>query len=1745
MLSDAKMGRKLMSFMTVGILLLSVFAGVGISQEDDDLDSIAPAMLRDENDGTEENYESVLEPTGSDMTEKTWGKGHDSWIDENGSQQFLTDDHFGYPRPNMDLNDEDEVSEGLETTFIGITDLRADTHSIYLNERNAIHVTVQNIGGDAGDAAYAENITAAIDEIEDMIDEYSGHPRVGLLEKAVERLEDTLLLVSEHQREESIKSVRQAVVHLNAAGQGRQGIPTEDVILWLGEVVRLKVDTVIDEAGRNFGSEHPDVQEADAIYEDGVDKLEDGKYIPALNRFRMAFKIVLGAYVADVNIDAYSWMPDGYEEDIWSGEIEQLEAESYEVLTFNWHPTKRGIHYLRFNMTGEYEVYRSPPGTEESPFRMMSFGVSVIPMADEYEYWEGGKTIDDEVEFPSEGYDSTEILMWDGDLTIKEGGALIFRDNVTFIIENPEAGDYGIHIKQGGRFEIDSPLRTTEINADASNGWESYFFHNHGEVHFEGPTIMRTYGPEDIAHPGGIQNFAGSTAVLDNTTVIEADTHSVYIGEDSNIHVMGEDSVIGRHDQGETERLQGHGIIVEGVAPRIEDVAIQWHKEDGIHVRDSRPGPIPAASLHEYASGDYDQQLTRDGRTSTQPIVDAGNGNLYMVYLDEDDQHINFMRSSDQGRTWSEPIIVPDSAIEEGHLGNISFSADGDNLAVAWEVWTEAISDEPDLSPALVLQYSSNGGEGWAREPYTIGLSCYPSVEVEGNTIYVGYMYRPWPPYPIVGSVRLRWTDSGWENEYEHDFEIEEGVPEIAVVGDTIHTVIASEGNISYIRSDDGGESWTETEIIAEYAGEMPYGYVSMDAVEDRVYLVWSMDGDYNDFQLPYRVYGMYANYEEGEWEWSDEILISSESTGNSVHPDVTSDNDGNWYVVWEDDEPYDSRIRYSVLDKEGEVVVTDMCLTPDTHEAILPSITIDGEGYAYVVWSDGREYITEIFIKQQRIRITNTLIGTFRYVTQNGITLQNSQGSIISHNHLQKCRYAIQLHSSNSNIMENNKILEFSYGIFLQDGSKDNTLRNNNISDIGSRVAISIDESVNNVLINNTMVRSGIFILGEELSHWNTHEIETCNTVNDKPVYYWANKTGGTVPAGAGQIILANSTDVTVERQEISWGCIGITLGFSNRNTIDSNVLSDNADGIGLFRSHGNTISNNIVWMNSYRGIFLYQSDRNLFEDNIQGVSLLPGIYVIQSNDNNLSNNTAHGNAFYGIVLLESTSNDIINNTATSNSLGTGSGIRLYGSNDNTVTKNWAAYNGWGIRLTLSHDNHIVNNNASDNHFTHSGIFLEGSDRNTIVGNIANSNNLAGIRLWYSNDNIISENTASYHKINFSGIYLQYSDHNMITNNTANSNRLAGISLHDSTGNHVSHNIVTSNRKNGIFVTDSYRNKIDNNLANSNSENGIHLFDTDDCIVSYNTVSNNTYGIIMEGSDINTVSNNDVIYNGRYGVRVVSSNDNTIYHNNFMFNGVQAIDDGSNQWDAGHPAEDGLGGNYWSDYEEKYPGAEPLPPPYDWIWDTPYEIAGDDNEDRYPLREPVGDLLKFEIPLTAHEESDGWNFVSIPIEPLDPTVPTVLSSIEGTYDTVLSFQSARDEILHVTEEDSAEWKSYVPDRPDHYNTLKVLNNTHGFWIRMTEDANLTVYGYAPEVGTTTLVLEPGWNMVGYPSVSEGDHDLPEEVDIIGYFDKYEEYNVAYDHEPADFVFVPGQGYWIHNPTEANIVWTVEFTLDG
>jgi len=188
-----------------------------------------------------------------------------------------------------------------------------------------------------------------------------------------------------------------------------------------------------------------------------------------------------------------------------------------------------------------------------------------------------------------------------------------------------------------------------------------------------------------------------------------------------------------------------------------------------------------------------------------------------------------------------------------------------------------------------------------------------------------------------------------------------------------------------------------------------------------------------------------------------------------------------------------------------------------------------------------------------------------------------------------------------------------------------------------------------------------------------------------------------------------------------------------------------------------------------------------------------------------------------------------------------------------------------------------------------------------------------------------------------------------------------------------------------------------------------------------------------------------------------------------------------------------------------------------------------DGNEDA--VQEPGEDLPTMEIELLADGPSGGWNFVSFNLDLEDDDLVNILEhaeyGISGNYDRVMYYDASTDG-----------WYSYVPGRAEHFNNLELWDHTMGLWIRMIDDDMLTVQGSEP--GETTLTLAPGWNMVGLPSSTDGNHDLPAEVTTVGRFDASEEYNIVYV-DASGFIFSPGEGYWVYNNADHNVDWVVGY----
>jgi parallel beta-helix repeat protein len=152
----------------------------------------------------------------------------------------------------------------------------------------------------------------------------------------------------------------------------------------------------------------------------------------------------------------------------------------------------------------------------------------------------------------------------------------------------------------------------------------------------------------------------------------------------------------------------------------------------------------------------------------------------------------------------------------------------------------------------------------------------------------------------------------------------------------------------------------------------------------------------------------------------------------------------------------------------------------------------------------------------------------------------------------------------------------------------------------------------------------------------------------------------------------------------------------------------------------------------------------------------------------------------------------------------------------------------------------------------------------------------------------------------------------------TFSDNREFGIAILGSQDVLINNNEVEANGDSGIIIIDSENIELTSNNLEGNQNNGLTLILTSDVTIEYNSFSsNNNYGIYFDTSLSTEVSWNNFIENSN---AQAYSDDETV----FIY-------------------------NYWDDWTHQ-PNSN-----NDCFFDVPYPIEGSfDNEDPYPLREPV-----------------------------------------------------------------------------------------------------------------------------------------------------------------------------------------------
>lgn len=271
-----------------------------------------------------------------------------------------------------------------------------------------------------------------------------------------------------------------------------------------------------------------------------------------------------------------------------------------------------------------------------------------------------------------------------------------------------------------------------------------------------------------------------------------------------------------------------------------------------------------------------------------------------------------------------------------------------------------------------------------------------------------------------------------------------------------------------------------------------------------------------------------------------------------------------------------------------------------------------------------------------------------------------------------------------------------------------------------------------------------------------------------------------GTISA-SGNYELANNLS------SASGTCITITAPNVNLNCLNFSITGSGVyPSTAVYSNQANTSVSNCTIDNFWKGIHFDNVSGGIVSKNTisSNVTQAMGIHLMSGSGNQLQSNSAVTRPSYGgapIVLEGSSNNTLINNYGESDKW---IGITLWdlagvGANNNILTGNTGIGGPDGIILWNSDNNRLTSNTGIGNGNPGRGIYLVGSDGNTLDSNICRA-------------------TASSTYIGVAGCDLIWSSNNYLANNQIESNGGAGLSIYGdntngaSTGNTILNNTLS-----------------------------------------------------------------------------------------------------------------------------------------------------------------------------------------------------------------------------------------------------------------------------------------------------------------------------------------------------------------
>jgi parallel beta-helix repeat protein len=382
-----------------------------------------------------------------------------------------------------------------------------------------------------------------------------------------------------------------------------------------------------------------------------------------------------------------------------------------------------------------------------------------------------------------------------------------------------------------------------------------------------------------------------------------------------------------------------------------------------------------------------------------------------------------------------------------------------------------------------------------------------------------------------------------------------------------------------------------------------------------------------------------------------------------------------------------------------------------------IDDITLDGNGHLLCGPTTGKHMGFGIHLQwTKNVTITNIVISNSHAYS---IFLDESSNCRIINNSILSidCMWGIRLVDSYHNFLTNNTVMNTYKAIELI-SSRYNTLSNNEVMDNTHGIWLNAQyhPSTGNTLRNNVMIGNKHSFLVYSHFHFMSgyiNDVDTSNTVDGKPIYYWINRHDESVPLDAGCVVIVNSSRINVKDLKLRNTATGVCLAYTENSVIENVTATVNYCGIDLQLSRYNVITKNNLTDNDGPGIFLHRSNHNNLTDNFVQNTNTSGIWLEDCGGGGRGGspgyNTLIGNTVLysradkpqewdgaGILVDDSTYCKVIDNNVTNNSFGIVIGASH--ATNNQISGNNIVMNDVGLMLGGCVYNAIFNNNFIDN---------------------------------------------------------------------------------------------------------------------------------------------------------------------------------------------------------------------------------------------------------------------------------------------------------------------------------------------------------------------------------------------------------------------------------------------------------------